>query len=71
MTDRLQHPVISDAAAFLFIKFYLKGGKMRNITFAIYKGIEYSAGIKKDGRIVLRSEDDASKRGVCRKRDWK
>ena len=45
---------------------------MRNITFAIYKGIEYSAGIKKDGRIVLRSEDDASKkRGVCRKRDWK
>ena len=62
MTDRLQHPVISDAAAFLFIKFYLKGGKMRNITFAIYKGIEYSAGIKKDGRIVLRSEDDASKK---------
>ena len=47
MTDRLQHPVISDAAAFLYIKFYLKGGKMRNITFAIYKGIEYSAGIKK------------------------
>ena len=37
-------------------------GKMRNITFAIYKGIEYSAGIKKDGRIVLRSEDDASKK---------
>ena len=35
---------------------------MRNITFAIYKGIEYSAGIKKDGRIVLRSEDDASKK---------
>ena len=62
MTDRLQHPVISDAAAFLYIKFYLKGGKMRNITFAIYKGIEYSAGIKKDGRIVLRSEDDASKK---------
>ena len=24
MTDRLQHPVISDAAAFLYIKFYLK-----------------------------------------------
>ena len=37
-------------------------GKMRNITFAIYKGIEYFAGIKKDGRIVLRSEDDASKK---------
>ena len=35
---------------------------MRNITFAIYKGIEYSAGIIKDGRIVLRSEDDASKK---------
>ena len=41
---------------------------MRNITFAIYKGIEYSAGIKKDGRIVLRSEDDASKKeGVVEK----
>ena len=26
------------------------------------QGIEYSAGIKKDGRIVLRSEDDASKK---------
>lgn len=35
---------------------------MRNITFAIYKGNEYSAGIKKDGRIVLRSEDDASRK---------
>ena len=35
---------------------------MENITFAIYKGIEYSAGIKKDGRIVLWSEDDASKK---------
>lgn len=34
---------------------------MRNITFAIYKGNEYSAGIKKDGRIVLRSEDPASR----------
>ena len=43
-------------------RLHLKGGKMRNITFAIYKGIEYSAGIKKDGRIVLRSEDDASKK---------
>ena len=30
---------------------------MRNITFAIYKGIEYSAGIKADGSIVLRSND--------------
>lgn len=35
---------------------------MGNITFAIYKGIEYSAGIKKDGTVVLRSEDDASKK---------
>ena len=41
---------------------------MENITFAIYKGIEYFAGIKKDGRIVLRSEDDASKKeGVVEK----
>lgn len=30
---------------------------MRNITFAIYKGIEYSAGIKADGSIVLRSNN--------------
>lgn len=28
---------------------------MRNTTFAIYNGIEYSAGIKTDGSIVLRS----------------
>ena len=35
---------------------------MGNITFAIYKGIEYSAGIKKDGTVVLRSEDDAGKK---------
>ena len=41
---------------------------MGNITFAIYKGIEYSAGIKKDGTVVLRSEDDASKKeGVVEK----
>lgn len=30
---------------------------MRNITFAIYKGIEYPAGIKNDGIIVLRSHN--------------
>jgi len=29
--------------------------KMRNVTFAIYNGNEYSAGIKADGSIVLRS----------------
>lgn len=28
---------------------------MRNVTFAIYNGSEYPAGIKADGRIVLRS----------------
>ena len=36
--------------------------KMGNITFAIYKGIEYSAGIKKDGTVVLQSENHASKK---------
>ena len=30
---------------------------MENITFALYKGKEYSAGLKKDGTIVLRSSD--------------
>ena len=30
---------------------------MRNITNAIYNGKEYSAGIKKDGQIVLRSDN--------------
>lgn len=30
---------------------------MENITFALYKGKEYSAGLKKDGTIVLRSND--------------
>ncbi|WP_455717613.1 hypothetical protein [Anaerosporobacter sp.] len=30
---------------------------MRNTTFAIYNGIEYSAGIKADGSIVLRSNN--------------
>jgi len=30
---------------------------MRNITNAIYNGKEYSAGIKKDGQIVIRSEN--------------
>lgn len=30
---------------------------MNNITFAVYKGKEYSAGIKEDGVIVLRSQN--------------
>ena len=30
---------------------------MNNITFALYKGKEYSAGIKENGQIVLRSKD--------------
>ncbi|TXC78488.1 hypothetical protein FS935_22760 [Metabacillus litoralis] len=30
---------------------------MKNNTFAIYNGEEYSAGIKTDGRIILRSHD--------------
>lgn len=33
------------------------GGKMNNTTFAIYKGIKYSAGFKNDGSIVLHSKD--------------
>ncbi|MEC0305035.1 hypothetical protein [Terribacillus saccharophilus] len=30
---------------------------MKNNTFAIYEGKEYAAGIKADGKIILRSED--------------
>ncbi|MRX74241.1 hypothetical protein GJU40_19140 [Bacillus lacus] len=30
---------------------------MKNPKFAIYNGNEYSAGMKEDGRIILRSED--------------
>ena len=30
---------------------------MGNFTFALYKGKEYSAGLKKEGTIVLRSTD--------------
>ncbi|RIW30398.1 hypothetical protein D3H55_16825 [Bacillus salacetis] len=30
---------------------------MKNNTFAIFNGKEYSAGIKADGRIILRSQD--------------
>ena len=48
MTDRLQHPVISDAAAFLYIKFYLKGDYSR---LASYKGKAAVEGWGKGGAI--------------------
>lgn len=41
---------------------------MKDSTFAIYKGIEYSAGIKDDGNIVLRSHNlDDINRGFHKK----
>ena len=48
MTDRLQHPVISDAAAFLYMKILLKGDYSR---LASYKGVAAVEGWGKGGTI--------------------
>lgn len=42
---------------------------MGNFTFALYKGKEYSAGLKKDGTIVLRSTDSQDLNNGFHKRE--
>ena len=43
---------------------------MRNITYAIYNGIEYSAGVKADGSILLRSNNNADESKGFFEKNW-